>query len=149
MNRRAVILAAPTLAISTRHAAAQTWPNRPVRFVVGFAPGGANDIMARLLAAKLAERMPGSSFIVENRPGASTVVGAELVARAAPDGTTFFYTSPSTQIAILGANFTATGEVRGPPLSGVVEPGVASEHVSHTKLVLLWVLFGALARCLM
>jgi tripartite-type tricarboxylate transporter receptor subunit TctC len=101
MNRRAVILAAPTLAISTGHAAAQTWPNRPVRFVVGFAPGGANDIMARLLAAKLAERMPGSSFIVENRPGASTVVGAELVARAAPDGTTFMFTSPSTMIAIL------------------------------------------------
>jgi hypothetical protein len=55
----------------------------------------------------------------------------------------------ATQIAILGANFTATGEVRGPPLSGVVEPGVAMERVSHTKLVLLWVLFGALARCLM
>jgi len=101
MNRRTVILAAPTLAISAQHAAAQAWPNRPVRFVVGFAPGGANDIMARLLAAKLAERMPGSSFIVENRPGASTVVGAELVARAAPDGTTFMFTSPSTMIAIL------------------------------------------------
>jgi tripartite-type tricarboxylate transporter receptor subunit TctC len=101
MNRRAVILAAPSLAIGAGPLLAQTWPNRPVRFVVGFAPGGANDIMARLLAAKLGERMPGSSFLVENRPGASTVVGAELVARSAPDGTTFMFTSPSTMIAIL------------------------------------------------
>lgn len=107
MQRRALILAAPTLALTGGLARAQAWPNRPVRFVVGFAAGGANDIVARLLAAKLAERIPGSSFIVENRPGASTVVAADLVARSAPDGTTFFYTSPSTQIAIL-VNRTAT-----------------------------------------
>jgi tripartite-type tricarboxylate transporter receptor subunit TctC len=107
MQRRAVILAAPTLALSGGLARAQAWPNRPVRFVVGFAAGGANDIVARLLAQKLAERIPGSSFIVENRPGASTVVAADHVARSAPDGTTFFYTSPSTQIAIL-VNRTAT-----------------------------------------
>lgn len=107
MQRRALMLAAPTLALTGGLARAQAWPNRPVRFVVGFAAGGANDIVARLLAAKLAERIPGSSFIVENRPGASTVVAADLVARSAPDGTTFFYTSPSTQIAIL-VNRTAT-----------------------------------------
>jgi tripartite-type tricarboxylate transporter receptor subunit TctC len=101
MQRRAMILAAPTLALGGGLARAQAWPNRPVRFVVGFAAGGANDIVARLLAQKLAERIPGSSFIVENRPGASTVVAADHVARSAPDGTTFFYTSPSTQIAIL------------------------------------------------
>lgn len=105
MNRRAVILAAPSLALGAVPLRAQSqasaWPNRPVRFVVGFAAGGANDIVARLLAQKLAERIPGSSFIVENRPGASTVVAADHVARSAPDGTTFFYTSPSTQIAIL------------------------------------------------
>ncbi|WP_431302133.1 Bug family tripartite tricarboxylate transporter substrate binding protein [Sediminicoccus sp. BL-A-41-H5] len=107
MQRRVLMLAAPSLALTGGLARAQAWPNRPVRFVVGFAAGGANDIVARLLAAKLAERIPGSSFIVENRPGASTVVAAELVARSAPDGTTFFYTSPSTQIAIL-VNRTAT-----------------------------------------
>ncbi|MBS7789780.1 tripartite tricarboxylate transporter substrate binding protein [Roseococcus sp. SDR] len=107
MHRRALTLAAPMLALTGGLARAQAWPNRPVRFVVGFAAGGANDIVARLLAAKLAERIPGSSFIVENRPGASTVVAADLVARSAPDGTTFFYTSPSTQIAIL-VNRTAT-----------------------------------------
>jgi tripartite-type tricarboxylate transporter receptor subunit TctC len=107
MHRRALTLAVPALALTGGLARAQAWPSRPVRFVVGFAAGGANDIVARLLAQKLAERIPGSSFIVENRPGASTVVAADHVARSAPDGTTFFYTSPSTQIAIL-VNRTAT-----------------------------------------
>ena len=100
-GRRATLLAAPALALTPGALRAQAWPARPVRFVVGFAAGGANDIMARLLAAKLAERIPGSSFIVENRPGASTVVGADHVARSAPDGTTFFYTSTSTLLAVL------------------------------------------------
>lgn len=99
IGRRHALLSAPLLAAGP--ARAQAWPARPVRFVVGFAAGGANDIIARLLAQKLAERIPGSSFIVENRPGASTLVAADHVARAAPDGTTFFYTSPSTLIAVL------------------------------------------------
>jgi len=97
-GRRGLLLAAPAV-LAAGGARAQAWPSRPVRVVVGFAPGGANDIMARLLAQKLGERMPGSSFVVENRPGGSTLVAAELVARAAPDGTTFFYTSPSTLIS--------------------------------------------------
>jgi tripartite-type tricarboxylate transporter receptor subunit TctC len=107
MQRRAVILAAPALALGATPLRAQAWPSRQVRFVVGFAPGGANDIMARLLAARLTERLPGSSFIVENRPGASTVVAAEHLGRSAPDGTTFMFTSPSTQIAILVNRITA------------------------------------------
>jgi tripartite-type tricarboxylate transporter receptor subunit TctC len=104
--RRSVVLAVPVL-VGAGTARAQAWPTRPVRIVVGFAAGGANDIMARLLATKLTERIPGSSFIVENRPGASTQVAADLVARAAPDGTTFMYTSPSTLIA-LAVNRSAT-----------------------------------------
>ena len=107
LGRRGVLLGAPALLAGAGHAQAQAWPNRPVRIVVGFAAGGANDIMARLLAQKLNERIPGSSFIVENRPGGSTVVAADHVARSAPDGTTFFYTSPSTLIALL-VNRTST-----------------------------------------
>lgn len=106
-GRRAALIGAPALLAAPRLARAQAWPGRPVRFVVGFAAGGANDIMARLLAQKLTERLPGSSFIVENRPGGSTIVAADHVARSAPDGTTFFYTSPSTLISIL-VNRTAT-----------------------------------------
>ena len=97
-GRRALLLAAPVVVTATA-ALGQAWPNRPVRIVVGFAAGGANDIMARLLAQKLTERLPGSAFVVENRPGGSTLVAAEHVARSAPDGATFFYTSPSTLIS--------------------------------------------------
>ena len=84
-----------------RPAAAQDLPARQIRVVVGFAAGGANDIMARLIAGKLNERLQGASFVVDNRPGAATLVAAEHVARAAPDGTTLLYASLSTLIAPL------------------------------------------------
>ena len=69
--------------------------------MVGYAPRGANDIMARQIAGKLNERLQGASFTVDNRPGAATLVAAEHVARAAPDGTTLMYASLSTLIAPL------------------------------------------------
>ena len=106
LHRRAILAAAPLCALPWA-ARAQSWPVRQMRFVVGFAPGGANDIMARLIAAKLAERIAGAGFIVENRPGASTLVALEHVARSAADGTTFFYTSPSTLLAVLVNRTTA------------------------------------------
>ncbi len=98
ISRRAALIA-PLALPGLAHA--QDWPARQVRIVVGFAPGGANDIMARLIAGKLQERISGGNFIVENRPGASTLVALENVARSVPDGTTFFYTSPSTMLAVL------------------------------------------------
>jgi tripartite-type tricarboxylate transporter receptor subunit TctC len=107
IGRRATLLggaAAPLLSDGggpLRPAAAQELPARQIRVVVGFAAGGANDIMARLIAGKLNERLQGASFVVENRPGAATLVAAEHVARAAPDGTTLLYASLSTLIAPL------------------------------------------------
>lgn len=68
-------------------APADGYPNRPVRFVVPFPPGGANDILARILSQKLSEQL-GQQFAVDNRAGASGIVGTELVARATPDGYT-------------------------------------------------------------
>jgi tripartite-type tricarboxylate transporter receptor subunit TctC len=76
---------------------AQSYPNRPVRLIVGFAPGGGNDITARLMGQWLSERL-GQPFVVENRPGAGTNVATEAVVNAVPDGYTILFVAPSAAI---------------------------------------------------
>ncbi len=93
--RRALAMAvASVLAVP---AIAQNWPVRPVRIIMPYSPGGGGDTVARMLAQKLSEQT-GGSFVVENRPGAAGVLGAELVARAAPDGHTLL--ASATEFAI-------------------------------------------------
>jgi tripartite-type tricarboxylate transporter receptor subunit TctC len=78
---------ATALPVVSRFAWAQTYPTQPVRIIVGFGPGGAPDILARLIGQWLSERL-GQPFVVENRPGGGGNVGTELVVRAPPDGYT-------------------------------------------------------------
>jgi tripartite-type tricarboxylate transporter receptor subunit TctC len=89
-RRRFVHLVAGAAALPAlpRFARAQAYPTRPVRIIVGFAPGGATDILARLMGQWLSERF-GQSFVIENRPGAGSNIGTEMVVNAPPDGYTF------------------------------------------------------------
>lgn len=77
----------PGLAPASAQAQGVAWPNRPVRLLLGFAPGGGSDIVARLIAKPLGERL-GQSVVVDNKPGAGGNIAAEMAARAAPDGYT-------------------------------------------------------------
>src|SRR5689334_20874533 len=97
--RRVLQLAgAAVLASALLHSAhALDYPNRPVRLVVGFPPGGSADIVARIVAQALTERM-GQSFVIDNKPGAGSNIGTDIVARAEPDGYTLMADSVSNAI---------------------------------------------------
>ena len=99
VRRQFLQLAAGAAALPavSRMARVQAYPTRPVRIVVGFAAGGGTDLTARLIAQWLSERI-GQPFIVENRPGASSNVAAEMVARALPDGHTLLFANATNAI---------------------------------------------------
>src|SRR3990170_1470317 len=90
----AVLAAAAAFAASAHAQTTIAWPTKPVRWVVPYAPGGAVDVVSRIIAPKLTERI-GQTVIVENRPGAASNIGAEMVARAVPDGHTVLYVTPA------------------------------------------------------
>ncbi|HEY1473739.1 MAG TPA: tripartite tricarboxylate transporter substrate binding protein [Pseudolabrys sp.] len=90
--RRSAFGAALLLSLTVSAVPAQDYPSRPIKFVVGFAPGGATDVVARLTAEKIGA-LAGQNVIVENKPGANGQVAAEFVMRAEPDGYTLFFTT--------------------------------------------------------
>jgi tripartite-type tricarboxylate transporter receptor subunit TctC len=100
ISRRTAIgligLGLPAIA-TTRASAALDYPTRPVRFVVGYPPGGATDILARLIGQRLSERL-GQQFVIENKPGAGNNIGTETVARAEPDGYVVLLVNPANFI---------------------------------------------------
>ncbi len=100
MNRRHALPAAALAVVLQLGAmpatqAAETWPTRPVRFIVPYPPGGTTDMVARGVAGKLTERW-GQQFVVDNRGGASTMIGTDLMAKSAPDGYTIELVTQTT-----------------------------------------------------
>src|SRR5215831_14245359 len=116
---------------------AQAYPTRPVRVIVGFAPGGGNDLVARLMGHWLSERL-GQQFIIENRPGAGTNIATEAVVNAPPDGYTLLLAglpnaSNATFYEKLNFNFirdiTPVAGIMRVPLVMVVHPSFPATTV--------------------
>jgi tripartite-type tricarboxylate transporter receptor subunit TctC len=123
---------AAALPAVSRVARAQTYPARPVRWIVGYAPGGGNDIVARLMGQWLSERT-GQSFIIENRPGAGTNIATEAVVNAAPDGYTLLLVgAPNAINATLydKLNFNFIDDIT--PVAGIVR--VANVMAVHPSV---------------
>jgi tripartite-type tricarboxylate transporter receptor subunit TctC len=115
---------------------AQNWPDRPIRFIVTQSAGGTPDIIARLIGEKLGKAL-GQQVVVENRPGAGNVIGAQAVARAAPDGYTFLFataaalvTNPHTFKSLpydADKDFVPVGFVARAPFFVMVHPSVEAK----------------------
>jgi tripartite-type tricarboxylate transporter receptor subunit TctC len=144
MNRR-IFLNSATAALAaglpslSRVARADTYPTRPVRIIVGFAPGGAQDVPARLIGQWLSERF-GRRFFVDNRPGGGGNVGAETVVNSPPDGYTLLLVGPPNMINAslygkLNFNFirdiVPVASVYRVPLVMEVHPSVPAKTVSE------------------
>lgn len=145
MNVRAAVsvlafaLVLTTMADARGAQAVARYPNRPVRLVVPFAPGGTNDVIGRVVGEKLAARL-GQPFVVDNRAGANSVVGSEIVAGAAPDGQTLliiaagFAINPSLRRQLpydTLRDFAPIGLVGGGPYLMVVHSSVPAKTVKE------------------
>lgn len=119
--------------------AQQNYPVRPIRFIIPFPPGGSTDPMGRYVAGKLTDRL-GQQVVVENRPGANTIIGTEVAARATPDGYTIFWAGStlfSTASLIPNLSFNAVRDFAGVGTIGksravlVVHPSVPVQSVQE------------------
>lgn len=126
-------------AMTAGNAAAQSYPARPIRMIVPFSPGGATDTPARLIAQKLPDAI-GQPVIVDNRPGAGSAIGSEIVAKAQPDGHTLLLTgTPFAAISMLygslpfdpARDFTAVMQVASAPNVLAVHPSLPPRSVKE------------------
>lgn len=113
-RRFAGLMAAGAAALAAPAVRAQAWPAKPIRFIVPYTPGGFTDVTARLIAAKLAERL-GQPVNIENKPGGNSIIGVDAVAKAAPDGQTF-----GVVIAAFAANTTLYPKLPYDPVKDLV-----------------------------
>jgi hypothetical protein len=122
---------AAALPVVTQTGWAQAYPTRPVRLILGYAPGGSPDIVARLIGQWLSERL-GQAVVIENRPGAASNIGTEAAVRAAPDGYTLLYVTTANVInATLydKLNFNFMRDIA--PVAGVIRvPNLISTNLS-------------------
>ena len=132
------ILLALLLCLAAPSVLAQAYPAKPVRMVVPFAPGGGVDVTARILAQQLTERTK-QTFLVENRTGASGIIGTEFVAKSAPDGYTLLVGSQTTQAVVpamykvsydTARDFTGVTEIARSPLMIVIHPSLPVKTVA-------------------
>ena len=139
-NKRDLVPALAACAVVwTGAAGAQAWPGKPIRMIVPFAAGGGTDIQARLFSAKLQPAL-GQTVIVDNRPGGGGNIGAEIVAKAPPDGYTVLFQSASlavNQTLYRKLNYNALRDlapvmlVSSTPLVLVVHPSVPAKNVKE------------------
>jgi len=135
--KKPLLFAALVLAASA--ACAQSYPAKPVRIVLPFAPGGGTDLLARIFAQRMQETY-GQAFTVDNRAGAGGNIGAELVAKAAPDGYTLMITSASITVNVslypklnysLQKDFIPISQIAASPLALTVHPSVPAKSVKE------------------
>jgi tripartite-type tricarboxylate transporter receptor subunit TctC len=157
-TRRAFVLGTIAAPLLARQTVAQAgFPSRPIRIVIGFPPGGGIDILARLMAPKMADRL-GQPVVVENRPGANGLIATQGVAQSEPDGHTIFFgttgnlaVNPAIYAGRSGLgierDFTALSLVASLPFVLVVNPSVPAkslaELIAHAKAHPGEILFGS------
>ncbi len=137
MQRRQLIQSAAALAALPLAARAQAWPAKALRWVVPFPPGGTTDYVTRLVAADIAKTL-GQSVVVENRPGAGTVIGVDNVAKSAPDGYSFVTVANSfcvNQTLIKKLPYDSTRDLRPVALMGLSEHVLATHPGSGLRTV--------------
>ena len=135
LSRRALVQGAAALAALPALARAQAWPARPIRIVVPFTPGGTTDFVARLVGVELARAL-GQPVVVENKPGAGTVIGVDAVAKSAPDGYTFVCVANSfaaNQTLLKKLPYDTLKDLRPVALMGMSEHVLATHPASGLK----------------